>query len=112
MGDVAEKLCELMCLLNNRRSAFPDASPTDRESVYRGCLIRWDENDPIEQVIDDHIEYANQGADCYTTLCSVWDVKITREDFSEWLKSYRLGLQLYKSLDQLLAMLHTSVKEE
>lgn len=112
VGDVVEKLCELMCLLNNRRSAFPDASPTDRESVYRGCLIRWDENDPIEQVIDDHIEYANQGADCYTTLCSVWDVKITREDFSEWLKSYRLGLQLYKSLDQLLAMLHTSVKEE
>lgn len=111
VGDVAEKLCELIGLMNSS-AAFPDASPTDRESAYRGCLIRWDANDPIEKVLDDHIEHANQCSDCYTTLCSVWDVKITREAFAEWLQGFRLGLQLYKSLDQLLVMLHTSEKEE
>lgn len=111
VGDVAEKLCEVIRLMD-QGAMFPGAQETDREPVYRGALIRWDGDDPVQQVIDDHIEYANQGCDGYTTLCSVWDVKITREAFAEWLKRYRLGLQLYKSLDQLLVMLHTCEKEE
>jgi PRTRC genetic system protein F len=106
VGDVAEKVCEVLTLID-QGAGFPCAGITELESVYRGCFICWDPDDPVGRVLDDYLEYANQGSDGFTTLCSVWNVSTTREAFGEWLKSYRQGLKLYRALDQLLSLLDT-----
>lgn len=107
VGDVAEKVCEVL-RMTDQRAMFPGVEFTDQEPAYRGCLIRWDEYDPVMRVIDDFIQNANQCCDGYTTLSSIWEVKTTKEDFAQWLNSYRQALKLYKVLDQLLALLHSS----
>jgi PRTRC genetic system protein F len=101
---ITEKVLEMQCLIKEG-AHFTSAELTDRETVYRGVWIRWDDDDPTQQVLDDYINYANQGADCYTTLCSVWEVEATQEGFAQWLKGYMQGLKLYKTLDQLLWLL-------
>lgn len=108
VAKTAELVLEAQCLLNEG-AMFTSAELTDRETMYRGVWLRWDEDDPIPQVLDDYINYANQGADCYTTLCSVWDVSTTKEGFAQWLKGYALGLKLYKTLDRLLELLSCDV---
>lgn len=104
----AELALEAQCLLKEG-AMFTSAELTERESVYRGVWLRWDEDDPIAQVLDDYINFANQGADCYTTLCSVWEVETTKEGFAKWLTGYAQGLKLYKTLDRLLELLSCDI---
>ena len=101
---ITEKVLEMQCLIKES-AHFTSAELTDRDTVYRGVWIRWDDDDPTQQVLDDYINFANQGADCYTTLCSVWEVETTQEGFAQWLRDYMQGLKLYKTLDQLLGLL-------
>jgi len=104
VAEIAERLCRVLVLID-AAAGFPGTMALDQEAIYRGCCVRWDDDDPIEQVIDDHVNYANQGCDGFTTFCSVWSVTPTKDGFAEWLKAYQQGLDLYQALDRLLELL-------
>lgn len=101
---VASLVADILCEIDSGVS-FPDASETERESVYRGCMLRWNSNDPMDEVLDDHINYANQGCDCFTTFIAIWTVDASLSGFASWLTEYRRGLRLCKKLDQLLQLI-------
>lgn len=111
VAKIVELVLEAQCLFNED-AAFPPSFLTEREQVFRGTWVRWDDADPTAQVLDDFINYANQSSDCFTTLCSVWEVEATREGFAQWLSGYSQGLKLYKTLDRLLELLSCDVTGE
>lgn len=104
VGHVASLLGRIERLLADR-AAFANVELTDEEPVYRGALVRWRDNDPIQQLLDEWINYANQCGDGFTTLASVWEVGQTQEDVRKWIGQFRQGLKLYKALDELLTLL-------
>ena len=98
-------LLEEIVRLRDAHAAFTGVELTDMESVYRGALVRWRDNDPIPQVTDELIHHANQCCDCFTTLASIWEIGQTQQDVAKWIGQFRQGLKLYKALDELLTLL-------
>ena len=93
--------------LEKENVCLPGTQLSDADPVYRGAFVRWDENDPIEQVMDDHIHDANQSSDSFTELSSTWTIPATESDCAQWIKELHLGLKLYHKLDVLLDSLTT-----
>lgn len=83
---------------------FPSTWDIDLQPAYMASLVRWDESDPITQVLDDHIEQANLACDCHTDMYAVWKVDATEAECAKWLNDFVRGLRIHKALDDLLKL--------
>lgn len=81
---------------------FSDAGMGEMQCVHFSALLRWNQEDPMGQLMDDYFEYANEGADHYIEECCIHPIPLETEKFLEWKKSVEQAFALFEKLDRLI----------
>lgn len=74
----------------------------EQESVYTSAILRWDEDDPMMRLYDDHIEQANYSSDYYTEIYGFESLPVALEDFSQKIAQLERVLRNISQLDRLI----------
>jgi PRTRC genetic system protein F len=103
-GETARAVLSIMDLIK-QEARLPDLSGHDVEGVYFSCYLGiGGDNDMIERVLDDHMNYANQASDGFTAMHGIATVPLDRAAFQKWRAGIEKGFALYTQLDHLIQL--------
>lgn len=100
-SEVASLLIETSVLLQ-QDVCFSDAGMGEMRCVHFSALLRWNQEDPMGQLMDDYYEYANEGSDYYIEECCMHPIPLETEKFLEWKKGVEQAFALFEKLDRLI----------
>jgi PRTRC genetic system protein F len=100
-SEVASLLIETSVLLQ-QEARFSDAGMGDMRCVHFSAMLRWNQEDPMVQVIDDYYEMASGASDYYIEECCIHQIPLETEKFLEWKKGVEQAFALFEKLDRLI----------
>lgn len=106
---VAKILLEVMGLLE-KGAALPDHL-INCEAAGMAAVFTWGSDDQyVSQIIDDHMEQANQCVEHYSLLSGVTSIPIDdATTFKAWKETTEMGIALLKQLDLLIGLITVPV---
>lgn len=80
-------------------------SPVQLDNGYHLAYVRWNEADPMVQLVDDLMNEANNCSDSFTELLGADCVPLDPSGFQQWKTEIEMGFKVLKKLDELLSLI-------
>lgn len=103
VGEIAQCVRTINRLCRSNAS-LPGLGATELETVCFPVFVRTANTDPIGWVYDEHINFANESADCFTESIGVQNFSINPKELRSELKALSKGFELLAELDRLLTL--------
>lgn len=100
-SEVASLLIDTSVLLQ-QKARFSDEGMGEMRCVHFSAMLRWNQEDPMGQVIDDYYESASGASDYYIEECCMHQIPLETENFLEWKKGIEQAFALFEKLDRLI----------